>query len=335
METIQIGTSGIVASRVGLSTEAIGGWAWGGNTADLERSMSTVRAAIERGVTFIDTAPAYGFGLSERIVGRMLSGNLRRRAIIATQTGLEWRGGKVRRNSSPAHIRKEAEESLRRLRTDHIDLYLVQRPDPFTPIHETADTLARLLKEGKIRAIGVANYSTAQMDEFQKAAPIHAVQAPYNLFEREAETSVLPYTRRHNIALLCQDAVCRGLLTGMIMPAMRFEGSGLHRNDAKFQEPRLSEYLSAAAALNRYAQACHGLPLVALALRWVLDQGNTIVLWSARRPEHLDPLRTVMGWKLDHMATRQIENIIRHTVKEPIGQPLMSPAAENKSALVA
>jgi aryl-alcohol dehydrogenase-like predicted oxidoreductase len=335
METIQIGTSGVAASRVGLSTEAIGGWAWGGNTADLQRSMSTVRSAIERGITFIDTAPAYGFGLSERMVGMMLSGNLRRRAIIATRTGLEWRGGQVRRNSSPAHIRREAEESLRRLRTDTIDLYLVQRPDPFTPIHETADTLARLLKEGKIRAIGVANYSAAQMDEFRKAAPIHAVQAPYNLFEREAESSVLPYAWRHNIALLCHDTVCRGLLTGMITPAMRFEGSGMHRNDAKFQEPRLSEYLSAAAALDRYARACHGLPLIALALRWVLDQGNTIALWSARRPEHLDPLRTVTGWTLDPMAMRQIENIIRHTVKDPIGQPSMSPPAGNESILAA
>jgi len=101
METIEIGTSGIAASRMGLDTEAIGSWAWGGSTGDLERAMSTIPSAIERGMTFIHTAPVYGFGLSERIVGVMLSGGLRERAIIATQTGLEWRDGKVRRNCVP------------------------------------------------------------------------------------------------------------------------------------------------------------------------------------------------------------------------------------------
>ena len=278
MEAIEIGTSGIAASRIGLSTEAIGSWAWSGNTADLQRAMSTIPSAIERGVTLIDTAPVYGFGLSERIVGRMLSGGSRERAIIATRTGLQWRDGKVRRNSAPAHVRKEVEESLRRLRTDRIDLYIAQWPDPLTPMAETAKTLAGLLKEGKIRAIGVANYSAAQMDEFRQTAPIHAVQVPYNLLEREAESSVVPYAWRHNIAILCRDTLCRGLLTGTITASMQFEENDRRHSDPKFQAPRLPQYAAAAAALDRYARTCHGLPLTALAVRWVLDQGNTIAL---------------------------------------------------------
>jgi aryl-alcohol dehydrogenase-like predicted oxidoreductase len=334
METIEIGTSGIAASRIGLGTEAIGRWAWGGNTADLQRSMSTIRSGIERGITLIDTAPIYGFGLAERIVGTILSDGLRDRAIIATQTGLEWRGGKVRRNSSPTHVRMEAEESLRRLRTDHIDLYIVRWPDPLTPIHETAKTLAHLLKEGKIRAIGVSDYSAAQMDEFRQAAPIHAMQASYNLFEREAESSVVSYAKRHNIAVLCRDTLCRGLLTGTITATTRFNGNDLRHSDPKFHEPRLSQYASAAAALDRCARACYGLPLIALAVRWVLDQENTIALWRARRPEQLDPLKTVMGWNLDEMVKRHIEKIIRHAVKDPTGPRFMPPPSRSRLALV-
>ncbi len=240
METTEIGTSGITASRIALSTWAIGGWAWGGNTVDLERSIDTIRSAIDRGITLIDTAPVYGFGLSERIVGTALSGGLRDRAIIATKGGLQWRDGKVRRNSSPAHIRNEVEESLRRLRTDHIDLYQVHWPDPLVPIQETAKTLARLLQDGKIRAIGLSKYSPAQMDEFRQAAPIHAVQLPYNLFERQAESGILPYARQHNIAVLCYGTLCRGLLTGTISSTTHFKGDDLRRSDQKFQERRLS-----------------------------------------------------------------------------------------------
>jgi aryl-alcohol dehydrogenase-like predicted oxidoreductase len=335
METIEIGTSGITASRIALSTWAIGGWEWGGNTVELERSIDTIRSAIDRGITLIDTAPVYGFGLSERIVGTVLSGGLRDRAIIATKGGLQWRDGKVRRNSSPAHIRNEVEESLRRLRTDHIDLYQVHWPDPLVPIQETAKTLARLLQDGKIRAIGLSKYSPAQMDEFRQAAPIHAVQLPYNLFERQAESGILPYARRHNIAVLCYGTLCRGLLTGTISSTTHFKGDDLRRSDPKFQEPRFSQYLSAVASLNRYARECYGQKVIALAVRWVLDQGNTIALWGARYPEQLDSAKSVMGWKLDDMAQRYIEKVVRHTVKDPVGPEFMAAPLQGKAALVA
>jgi aryl-alcohol dehydrogenase-like predicted oxidoreductase len=335
METIEIGNSGVTASRIALDTWAVGAWTWGADTADLHQSIGSVRSAIERGITLIDTAPVYGFGLSERIVGMVVSNGLRNRAILATKAGLEWRGGKVRRNSSPAHLLKEVEESLRRLRTDRIDLYQMHWPDPLVPIQDTAQALARLLKEGKIRAIGVSNYSPDQMDEFRQVAPIHAVQVPYNLFERQAETVALPYASRHNITVLCYDALCRGLLTGMIKPQMPFKGDSLQRSDPKFQEPWLSQYLSAAASLNRYARACYGLPVSTLALRWVLDQGNTIALWSARQPEELETAKTAMGWKLDGMAKRYIETIVRHTVKDPIGPELMARPSRSKRALMA
>jgi aryl-alcohol dehydrogenase-like predicted oxidoreductase len=335
MDTIEIGDSGITASRVALNTRAMGGWTWGGDTADLKHSIGTIRAAIERGITLIDTAPVYGFGLAERIVGTVLAGGLRDRAIIATQGGLQWQNGKMRRDSSPAHIRKEVEESLRRLRTDHIDLYQMQSPDPLVPIRETAQTLVRLMEEGKIRAIGVSNYLPAQMDEFRQAAPIHAVRTRYNLFERGIQNGVLRYARQHGTVILCHGVLCRGLLTGMITPATQFNRDDLRRSDPRFQEPRFSEYLAAVASLNRYARACYGLRVSDLAVRWVLDQANTIALWDASQPEQLDSVGGAMGWKLDEMAKRHIENIIRHTVRHPIDPELIAPPSRSEPALAA
>jgi aryl-alcohol dehydrogenase-like predicted oxidoreductase len=331
IETIEIGTSGVTASRIALGTWAIGGWMWGGST-DVGESIETIRSAIARGITLIDTAPVYGFGRSEAIVGMALSGGLRDRAVIATKGGLEWEGGKVWRNSSPARIRKEVEESLRRLRTDYIDLYQVHWPDPLVPVHETAEALARLLKEGKIRAIGVSNYSALQMAQFRQAAPLHSVQPPYNLFEREAEADVLPYATRHDIAVLCYGALCRGLLAGTITATTRFQGDDLRRKDPKFQEPRFSQYLAAVTALDKYARERYGRPVLALAVRWVLDQGNTIALWGARRPGQLDPVKDVMGWKLDDEAKRRIEQILLQTVRDPVGPEFMAPPPRSEAA---
>jgi aryl-alcohol dehydrogenase-like predicted oxidoreductase len=333
METIAIGASGLTASRIGLGTWAIGGWMWGGTNVD--ESIQTIRGAVERGITFIDTAPVYGFGRSEEIVGMALAGGLRERAVIATKVGLEWRNGKVWRNSSPARIRAEVEDSLRRLRTDYIDLYQVHWPDPLVPIKETAAALARLLKEGKVRAIGVSNYSSSQMEEFREVAPIHSVQPPYNLFEREAESGVLPYAARHNMAVLCYGALCRGLLTGTITNATQFTGDDLRRNDPKFQEPRFSQYRAAVESLDRYARQRYGLSVLALAVRWVLDQGSTIALWGARRPAQLDPVADAMGWKLDDEARKHIDGILLQNVKDPVGPEFMAPPSRDDSALAA
>ncbi len=334
METIEIGTSGITASRIALGTWAIGGWMWGGNN-DVAESVQTIRSAIERGITLIDTAPVYGFGRSEEIVGKALSGGLRERAVIATKTGLEWRDGRVWRNASPARIRKELEDSLRRLRTDYIDIYQVHWPDPLTPIQDTAETLSGLLHEGKIRAIGVSNYSPAQMTEFGKFAPIHAVQPPYNLFEREAESGVFPYAAEHNIAVLCYGALCRGLLTGTIIAATEFKGDDLRRTDPKFQQPRFAQYLAAVDSLDRYAWDRFGRGVLALAVRWVLDQGDTIALWGARRPAQLEPVGDAMGWRLDDQAKRDIDEMLRRTISDPVGPEFMAPPARDDPALAA
>jgi aryl-alcohol dehydrogenase-like predicted oxidoreductase len=325
LETINIPGTKLNPTRVALGTWAIGGWMWGGS--DDAESIRTIQTALDRGINIIDTAPVYGFGHSEEIVGRALSGQ-RQNVIIATKVGLDWKEGKPFRNASKARIAKEAEDSLRRLRTDVIDIYQVHWPDPNTPIAETAEALGALYKAGKIRAIGVSNFDAAQMEAFRAVAPLHTAQPPYNLFEREAEEDVLPYGRDHKIATLAYGALCRGLLSGKMKADTKFTGDDLRRSDPKFQAPRFQQYLHSVERLDEFARKNYGKRVLHLAVRWVLDkQPLSIALWGARRPDQLDPVAEVMGWKLDAAALAEIDRVVAECVSDPIGPEFMAPPA--------
>jgi aryl-alcohol dehydrogenase-like predicted oxidoreductase len=322
IETVRIEGIATPVSRIGLGTWAIGGWMWGGSND--ATSIATIRKAVDSGINLIDTAPVYGFGHSEEVVGKALDG-MRERAVIATKVALEWPDGKVRRNATAARIRAEIEESLRRLRTDRIDLYQVHWPDPNVPQEETAAELERLRPEGKILAIGVSNYSSAQMDGFRRRARLAAVQSPYNLFERAIERDVLPYARRNGLTVLAYGALCRGLLSGRIDAKTAFSGDDLRKSDPKFQPPRFAQYLAAVQALQRFAQERHGKTVLALAVRWILDQGPTVALWGARRPEQLEGIDAAFGWKLDAEDLRQIDELLTEHIVDPVGPEFMAP----------
>ncbi len=327
METINIGGLPLPASRVGLGTWAIGGWMWGGSNA--REAVQAIQAAVDQGITLIDTAPVYGFGRSEELVGRALMTDGRRaRTIIATKAGIEWFNGSLYRNASVERIRQDVENSLRRLRTDYIDLYQVHWPDPAVPIEETAGALARLLVEGKIRAIGVSNFSVEQMRRFRAVAPLNAVQPPFNLFERGSERQIIPYARSHGITVLAYGSLCRGLLTGTITSATTFQSDDLRRTDPKFQQPRLGQYLLAVAALEKLARDRFGKSVLALAIRWVLDSGPTIALWGARRPQQLLPLADVLGWRIDADTMQRIDRILTERIQNPVGPEFMAPTEE-------
>jgi aryl-alcohol dehydrogenase-like predicted oxidoreductase len=314
------------ASRVALGTWAIGGWMWGGS--DEAQSIRTIHAALDQGITLIDTAPVYGFGRSEEIVGRALAQGARRKnVLIATKAGLGWSPRGPFRNARPERIQHEIDESLRRLRTDTIDLYQIHWPDPMVPIEETAGVMKQLLVAGKIRAIGVSNFDLAQMDTFRSVAPLHAIQPPYNLFERGIETGILPYAHRHGIVVLAYGALCRGLLSGKITASSQFSGDDLRKQDPKFQQPRIGEYLAAVGALDRFAHRRYRKDVLALAVRWILDQGSTIALWGARRPAQLDAVGRVFGWSLDADAISDIDRIIATHVVKSIGPEFMAPPA--------
>jgi aryl-alcohol dehydrogenase-like predicted oxidoreductase len=325
MEFVEIPHTSIRASRIALGTWAIGGWMWGGS--DENDAIRTIHTALDNGINLIDTAPVYGFGRSEEIVGKALAADGRRkRTIIATKVGLDWADGKPFRNASKARIVEEAEQSLRRLRTDVIDLYQVHWPDPHTPIAEVAGAMDALYAAGKIRAIGVSNFSPAQMDEFRAVAPLHAAQPPYNLFEREIQADVLPYCVDHNIALLAYGSLCRGLLSGSMSRSSRFSGDDLRKSDPKFQPPRFEQYLDAVEKLDTFARERYGKRVIHLAARWVLDRSNmNIALWGARRPEQLSPVHEVMGWHIDGSAMAEIDQILKRTIKDPVGPEFMAP----------
>ena len=331
MELADIPGTSLKVSPVAIGTWAIGGWMWGGT--DEAQSVSTIRAALEHGINVIDTAPAYGFGRSEEIVGKAIAeANLRSRVVIATKTGLEWERGRVFRNASRARILKEIEDSLRRLRTDYIDIYQVHWPDPLVTIEETAEAMEMLFRQGKIRAVGVSNFSVCQMERFRRVAPLHVLQPPYNLFERGIEADLLPYCRANNIAMLGYGALCRGLLSGRMRPDTVFDGDDLRRTDPKFREPRFAQYLTAVERLDRLAQQRFGKRVIHLAVRWMLDQGITTALWGARRPDQLQPVDEVTGWRLDAPAKAEIDRILRETITDPVGPEFMAPPAHNVAA---
>lgn len=321
-ETLRIPGIDTPVSRIGLGTWAIGGWMWGGT--DEARSIETIRGAVEAGINLIDTAPVYGFGRSEELVGKALEG-LRDQAVIASKVALEWPDEQVRRNASAARIRQEVEDSLRRLRTDRIDLYQVHWPDPRVPHEETAGELERLRQEGKILAIGVSNYSPEQLEAFRQFANPSTVQPPYNLFERAIEADVLPYAQRHGLVVLAYGALCRGLLSGRMTATTRFEGDDLRQGDPKFQAPRFAQYLAAVEALTTFARERHGKSMLALAIRWILDRGPTIALWGARKPEQLQGLDEAFGWRLSGEDLAAIDAILAEHVKDPVGPEFMAP----------
>jgi aryl-alcohol dehydrogenase-like predicted oxidoreductase len=325
-EFAEIPGTALQISRVAIGTWAIGGWMWGGT--DETESISTIRTALEHGINLIDTAPAYGFGRSEEIVGKAIAeAGLRSKVLIATKTGLDWYEGKVFRNASRARILWEVDESLRRLQTDYIDIYHVHWPDSRVPIEETADTMLALFRQGKIRAIGVSNFSVEQMERFRRVSPLHVLQSPYNLFERGIEADVLPYCGKNAIVTLGYGALCRGLLSGRMQVNTAFEGDDLRRSDPKFQAPRFAQYLTAVEKLDRLARERFGKRAIHLAVRWMLDQGVTTALWGARHPGQLSSVDQVAGWSLDSTSKVEIERILRETITDPVGPEFMAPQA--------
>ena len=321
-EYLDIPQTQLKVSRVALGTWAMGGWMWGGT--DQRESVATIQAALHQGINLIDTAPVYGFGISEEIVGAALEG-ARSQAVIATKVGVEWRDGKIYRNATPARIRQEIDDSLRRLRTDYIDIYQVHWPDPKVPVEETAEAMRLLYAQGKIRAIGVCNFSVAEIERFRSVAPLHVLQAPYNLFERDIETQILPYCLANNIATFGYGALCRGLLSGRMQPNTTFTGDDLRRIDPKFQPPRFTQYLDAVRQLDELAQRRFHRPVIQLAVRWMLDQGISVALWGGRRPDQVEPALGVAGWSLTSADRALIERIVNAAVIDPVGPEFMAP----------
>ena len=293
MQYRELGASGLKVSAVGLGTWAIGGWLWGGS--DRQAAVAAVQAAVEAGITLIDTAPGYGLGLAEEIVGEALAG-LRDKVVLATKCGLVWHvrrgqhffdqlGRPVHRYLGPQSVRHELEESLRRLATDRIDLYQTHWQDATTPIAETMGELEKLRREGKIRAIGVSNVSPADLEAYLEAGGVSSIQEKYSMLDRGAEKQLLPLAREKGIAALAYSPMALGLLTGKVKPGRRFPGDDLRHNNPRFTEENIRKVNALLEEVAPVA-AAHRATLAQTVVAWTLAQpGVTCALCGARNPE--------------------------------------------------
>ncbi|SIT58053.1 General stress protein 69 [Mesorhizobium prunaredense] len=288
--TRSIGKSGVVASAVGLGTWAIGGWMWGGT--DEAESIAAIHASIDAGVSLIDTAPAYGLGRSEEIVGKAIKGR-RDRAVIASKCGLNWHSKKgnhffdqdgtpVNRYLGADGIAYEVEQSLRRLGTDYIDLYITHWQDPTTPIAETMEALERLKSAGKIRAIGASNLNAAELQQYVAAGQLDAIQERYSMLDREIEQTLLPIARQHQVAALSYSSLALGLLSGAIDPAREFSGDDQRKDNPRFSQGNRRKVAALKHALTPVAEI-HQATMAQIVIAWTLAQpGITFALCGAR-----------------------------------------------------
>lgn len=285
MQYIELGKSGLEVSRICLGT-----WQFGGDWGSVERddAIAAVRAALDQGVTFFDTAQAYGFGRSEALLAEALGDDIHRDdVVVATKGGLRQVDGGVLRDASPAFLREGVEESLRHLGVEAIDLYQVHWPDANTPFEETGALLRELMDEGKVRHVGVSNFSPAQMEELSRTVEVESNQPPYSLFNRAIEEDVLPWCRDQDIGLLVYGPLSHGLLSGRVDPST-FAEDDWRRGHEPFEGEALERNLAAVERLKGFAeQRGHTLPQLAVA--WVLAQpGVHVAIAGARRPAHAE-----------------------------------------------
>ena len=299
MEYQKLGSSDVTVSRITFGSWAAGGWMWGGT--EQNDAVGAIQAAYELGVTSIDTAPIYGQGLSEQVVGEAIKSLPRDKVQVLTKFGMRWDLAKgdfaMKTKDNNGHdidvykyagrdsIIKECEDSLRRLGTDYIDLYQQHWPDVTTPIDETMEALSRLIEQGKVRAAGVSNYSVAQMQEAEKTLNLASNQVPYSMVRRDIEADVVPYCLENKKAILVYSPLQLGLLTGKIKPGQQF-GEGDLRIGHRLFSPESVTRTNAMLNKIRPLAETKNATLGQLVLRWTLAQpGITVALVGARNPE--------------------------------------------------
>jgi aryl-alcohol dehydrogenase-like predicted oxidoreductase len=296
MEYRRLSESDLELSVITFGAWAAGGWMWGG--AERNESVSAIKAAYENGVTSIDTAPVYGQGLSEEIVGEAIKDLPRDKVQILTKYGLQWKGKNgefyfrskdnqgldidIYKYAGKESVIAECEASLKRLGTDYIDLYQIHWPDPTTPIHETMEAVEMLIQQGKVRFAGVCNYSTEQMQEAEKTVKLVANQVPYSMVNRKIEEVVVPYCLANKKSILAYSPMERGLLTGKIKPGYQFS-AGDHRAGLKYFSPGNIIQVNLFLDKIKHIAEDKGITLSQLVLKWTIEKpGITIALAGAR-----------------------------------------------------
>lgn len=314
LQTRQLGNTDMHITTIGFGAWALGGgdWVYAWGPQDDRESIAAIHHAMDLGINWIDTAAGYGLGHSEEVVGQALSG-LSERPYIFTKCSLPWNErGEINSSLKRASIRRECEESLRRLKLDAIDLYQIHWPRPEPDLEEGWATLAELQLEGKVRWIGVSNYSVAQMQQAEAIAPISSLQPPYSLIRPEVQNEILPYCQEHNIGVIVYSPMYSGLLSGK-MTAERIKNmpsDDWRQHDPEFQQPRLDQNLRLVSTLAEIGKQ-HGVEPGVVAIAWTLRNTSvTAAIVGARRPSQVDGVIPSTTFRLSPQETEKLNGMI-------------------------
>jgi aryl-alcohol dehydrogenase-like predicted oxidoreductase len=323
MNDVTLGMTGLEVSPI-----AFGAWQLGGEWGSFDEGVATraIHRARELGITFFDTAQAYGFGASERLLGRALRDDLTQRRegiVIATKGGLRMTDDGLVRDSSPAWLRQGVEDSLRALGVDYIDLYQIHWPDPDVPFDDTAAALQSMVDAGKIRHVGVSNFDAAQMADFARTRPVETLQPPYHLFRREIEAELLPYAEEHDIGVLVYGPLAHGLLTGAMSERTRFAPDDWRSQSPMFHGEGYLRNLETVRALQRFALG-RGHTVAQVAIAWTLaNPAVDVAIVGSRRAAHVEESVGALEVELDDEDLAAIEGIVAGTA------PVAGPAPES------
>ena len=313
METRAFGKTGLEITPIGFGSWAIGGSGWRGawGPQDDEEAMNAIRRAVDLGINWVDTAAVYGLGHSEELVARALKGlSESERPYVFTKCSRVWdESGNVYDSLKRDSVKRECENSLRRLQTDVIDLYQIHWPRPDEDIEEGWSAMAELKEEGKVRHIGVSNFDVSQMKRAQQIAPVETLQPPYSMLRREVEAEILPYCQENDIGVIVYSPMRSGLLTGKMTPerVQNLPSDDWRRNDPDFQEPRLSQHLKLVALLEEIG-AEHGRSPGEVAIAWTLRHpAVTAAIVGGRRPDQVDGTIGAAEFRLSEKEIEEIE----------------------------
>jgi aryl-alcohol dehydrogenase-like predicted oxidoreductase len=315
MHTVTLGMTGLEVSPIAFGTWQLGG-DWG--EFDEREAIAAIRHAREGGIDFFDTAQAYGFGASERLLGEALRDELehhREELTIATKGGLriDPEQGLVR-DSSPEWLRQGVHESLGYLGVEYIDVYQVHWPDPHTPFAESAEALAGLVEEGKIHHVGVSNFSVGEIAEFSRTLPVETLQPPYHLFRREIEADVLPYAREHDIGVLAYGPLAHGLLSGAMDAETTFPEGDWRAHSPLFEGEAFQRNLQTVGELKRFAQE-HGYSVSQLAIAWTLAHPAVqVAIVGSRHAAHIEESLGALDVQLSGEDMAEIDRIMAGAV---------------------
>jgi aryl-alcohol dehydrogenase-like predicted oxidoreductase len=313
LQTVRFGRTGMEVTQVGFGSWAIGGsgWAAAWGPQDDEEAVGAIRRAVELGMNWVDTAAVYGLGHSEELVARALKGVPEAdRPYVFTKCSLVWDGnGEVHNVLERASVKRECEESLRRLQTDVIDLYQIHWPRPDEDIEEGWEAMAELKDEGKVRHIGVSNFDASQMERIEHKAPVETLQPPYNMLNRGVGEEILSYCEEHDVGVIVYSPMRSGLLTGKMTPerVANLPSDDLRRNAGDFQEPRFSRNLELVGLLEEIGRE-HGHSPGEVAIAWTLRHpAVTAAIVGGRRPDQVDGIIGAADLRLSEDELGRIE----------------------------